>query len=247
MRAFISKYNVNILVTRRIALLVIMLLHSPTTSYASQLAQGQPGPSASTVEDTASLLGGVATHERNPRYTLSKGDAIDLVFPFTPEFNQSITVQPDGYITLSGVGDLNVVGKTIPELKSLLHAQYSKILHAPAINIVLKDYEKPYFIANGQVARPGKYEMRADLTLTEAIAIAGGFIDSSKHSEVVLYHRLPDNGFQVRTFDVKKMLNSKDLSEDVHLHPGDMFFVPQNRMSKIRKYTPNPALTLPTY
>jgi polysaccharide export outer membrane protein len=236
----------NMSVTYRTTLVLIMVSRFLNTSNASQLADGQPRISARPAEDTAGFTGNLAA-QRNSRYKLSKGDAIDLVFPFTPEFNQSITVQPDGYITLSSVGDLNVAGKTIPELKSLLQAQYSKILHAPAINIILKDYEKPYFIANGQVARPGKYEMRPDVTLTEAIAMAGGFIESSKHSEVLLFHRLPDNGFQVRTFDVKKMLRSKDLSEDVHLQPGDMFFVPQNRTSKIRKYTPNPGLTLPAH
>jgi hypothetical protein len=48
-------------------------------------------------------------------------------------------------------------------------------LHNPIINVVLKDFEKPYFIAGGQVAHPGKFDLRDDTTLTEAIAIAGGF------------------------------------------------------------------------
>lgn len=232
---------------RYTALTVLVLSRLLSMSYPCTPAYGQSRLSANTVEEIPATTGDIAVQQRHPRYRLTKGDAIDLVFPFTPEFNQSTTVQPDGYITLNSVGDLNVAGKTIPELKLLLHAEYSKILHDPAINIVLKDYDKPYFIANGQVAKPGKYELRADTTLTEAIAMAGGFLESSKHSEVLLFHRLPDNGFQVRTYDVKKMLHSKDLREDVHLQPGDMFFVPQNSISKVRKYIPNPSATLPTY
>ena len=43
--------------------------------------------------------------ERYPRYRLHAGDILDLTFTFTPEFNQTVTVQPDGYINLRGVGD----------------------------------------------------------------------------------------------------------------------------------------------
>jgi protein involved in polysaccharide export with SLBB domain len=52
---------------------------------------------------------------RNPRYRLCKGDVLDLNFRFTPEFNQSVTVQPDVYITLRGLGDLHVEGKAVPK------------------------------------------------------------------------------------------------------------------------------------
>src|ERR1700751_1708679 len=57
---------------------------------------------------------------RNPHYQLSRGDTFDLAFPFTPEFNQTVTIQPDGYITLTGLGDRYVAGKTVPELREIL-------------------------------------------------------------------------------------------------------------------------------
>ena len=75
----------------------------------------------------------------------------------------------------------------MPELTSTLRQAYSRILNNPIISIVLKDFQKPYFIADGQVGRPGKYELRANTTLIEAIAMAGGFTDTSKHSHVQLY------------------------------------------------------------
>src|SRR6266568_9065372 len=54
---------------------------------------------------------------RDPRYQLCKGDTFELTFPFTPEFNQTVTIQPDGYITLTAVGDLYVERKTVPQLR----------------------------------------------------------------------------------------------------------------------------------
>jgi polysaccharide export outer membrane protein len=176
------------------------------------------------------------------RYQICKGDVFDVSFPFTPEFNQTATVQPDGYIALTGIGTLEVAGKTVPELTELIRGSYAKILHDPIVNIVLKDFEKPYFIASGEVAKPGKYELRADTTLTEAVAIAGGFTENSKHSEVYLFRRVDNNWVELKKIDVKKMFKAVDLSEDLHLKPGDMVFVPQNRYSKLKRYIPSPGV-----
>jgi len=189
-------------------------------------------------ESTPPSDGPDVLQRRNPRYELSKGDIFDLNFPFTPEFNQTVTVHPDGFITLTGVGDLFVAGKTVPQLRELLQADYAKILRDPVINVVLKDFEKPYFIAGGDVSHPGKYELRDDTTLVQAIAIAGGFTENSKHSQVLLFHRVSHDWDDVKVLNVKKMFQDRNLSEDLHLQPGDMFFVPQNTISKIRKWIP---------
>jgi hypothetical protein len=52
---------------------------------------------------------------------------------------------------------------------------------------------------------------------------------------------------EAHLLDVKKMLKSRDLTEDVHLRPGDMIFVPQNRISKISRYLPTTSLGLYGY
>jgi polysaccharide biosynthesis/export protein len=199
---------------------------------ASAATPGRGDPSSEEGPDRPAL------QRRNPRYQLARGDTFELTFPLTPEFNQSVTVHPDGFVTLVGLGDLYVVGETVPELRELLKTTYAKILHDPIVNVVLKDFDKPFFIAAGEVVRPGKYELRGDITLTEAIAIAGGFSENSKHSQILLFHRVSSDWAQVRVVNVKKMFRSSDLTEDLHLQPGDMFFVPQNRVSKIRKWIP---------
>jgi polysaccharide export outer membrane protein len=183
--------------------------------------------------------------QREPRYLLRPGDVFDLQFEFSPEFNQNVTVQPDGFVTLKGVGDVHVSGKTVPELTETLKTSYGKFLAQPVISIVLKDFEKPYVIANGMVEKPGKYELRGDTTVVEAIAIAGGLNHASaKHSQVLLFRRVSQEWVEAREIDVKAMLNGKSLREDVHLRPGDMIYVPQNRWSKVQKLIPYTAFNL---
>jgi polysaccharide export outer membrane protein len=137
------------------------------------------------------------------------------------------------------VGDLKVAGQTVPELTQTLRTAYSKILNEPLISVVLKEFEKPYFVADGQVAKPGKYDMHGEMTLTQAIAIAGGFQSSAKHSQVLLFRRVDDQWTEAKLIDVKKMQKNGNLSEDPFLHSGDMLFVPKNVMSKIDRFIPN--------
>ena len=180
---------------------------------------------------------------RVSRYRIAPGDSFDINFELSPEFNQAgVAVQPDGYVTLRGVGDIKVQGQTVPELTQTLRGAYSKILNAPIISVVLKDFEKPYFVADGQVGKPGKYDLRGEVTLTQAIAIAGGFTDASKHSQVLLFRRVSDQWMEAKIVNVKKMEKAGNLSEDPLLHPGDMLFVPKNTFSKIDKFFPTASM-----
>ena len=189
-------------------------------------------------------------HQRNWRYTINPSDTLELTFQLTPEFNQTVTVQPDGYITLREVGDLQAAGKTLPEVTKSIQTAYSKILHEPIISVDPKDFEKPYFIVGGQVGKPGKFDWRGNVTLTQAIAMAGGFTDASKHSQVLLFRRVSDQWTEAKIINVKKMLKSGNLQEDPELKPGDMLYIPKNAFSKIKPFLPttsagvfaNPAL-----
>jgi polysaccharide biosynthesis/export protein len=208
-------------------------------------AQGTTSPSdkptGSSPVSAVSTKPIMGLHERNPRYMVRKGDTFDLDFALSPEFNQTVAVQPDGFATLKGVGSIFVEGQTVPELTETVKAAYSKVLHDPAIAIALKDFEKPYFIASGQVAKPGKYELRSDLTLTEAVAVAGGFNDKAKHSQVVLFRPVP-GGYEAKLIDAKKLLATRDLSEDPQIRPGDMLYVPQSTFSKIKPFLPTTSM-----
>src|SRR5581483_2485624 len=229
-----------------VAVLIVLATASLATSRdeAGSLKGNQVTPGSGDVSNLPAEKTNAGTPQlqrRNPRYQLCKGDVFDLSFSYSPEFNQpGVTVQPDGYVSLLEVGDLHVEGKTVPELTDMIEKAYSKILHNPVATIVLKDVEKAYFIVGGQVGKPGKYDLRGDTTVTQAVAIAGGFTDKSKHSQVLLFREVSNDWVEVKKIDVKRILQAKNIQEDIHLRPGDMVFVPQNAYSKIQPYIPKP-------
>ena len=181
--------------------------------------------------------------ERHPLYRLTKSDILEVNFTFSPEFNQSLTVPPDGFVALRGAGQVLAEGSTVAEFQHAILKAYSSFLHDPEVTVTLKDFEKPYFLASGEVSHPGKYELRGDLTVNEALAIAGGLTQQALHSQVVLFRRVSLDVAEAHLIDVKKMLNSHNLSEDWHLQPGDFIFVPQSRISKIRKFVPASSMS----
>ena len=108
------------------------------------------------------------------RYRITPGDVIELRFPFVPELDQTLAVQPDGYVTLREAGDIRAQGRTLPQFRADVNEAYMPFVRDPVFTAVLKEFEKPYFVAAGEVAKPGRYELRGATTLTQAIAYAGG-------------------------------------------------------------------------
>lgn len=225
-------------------ILIAMLNPNPARAQKSEVSsdgtvsvQGANGADGK----SATAHGPVLQH-RNHRYQLHSADVLGLDFPFTPEFNQTVTVQPDGFITARGIEDIHVEGMTLPEASNSLRIAYGRILHDPVINIELKDFEKPYFIVGGEVGHPGKFDLRGETTVAQAVAIAGGLKDSAKHSEIVLFHRVPEGWIQVKRVNLKKMLKDANLEEDAYLQPSDFLYIPKNNISKFQRFIPSSSM-----
>ena len=219
---------------------------APPQEQRLRVAEEGTGAAATTKTGTTDGASGERlVGNRRPLYRIRKSDVLEVRFTFATDFDQTISVRPDGFVTLRGLEEQYVEGMTVPELRNAICAAYAPMLHDPEVTVAVKDFDKPYFIAMGEVARPGKYELRSDATVTEALAIAGGLTRQARHSQVVLFRHISDDRVEAKLLNIKQMLNSRNLTEDVHLQPGDLLFIPQNRISKVRQFLP--ASSLSTY
>src|SRR5882762_4820970 len=71
------------------------------------------------------------------RYRLQPGDVLEVQFRYSPEFNQTVTVQPDGYISLEIGGDLKVAGMTVEESRRIILKKAGERLQDPVANVLL--------------------------------------------------------------------------------------------------------------
>jgi polysaccharide biosynthesis/export protein len=225
-------------------LLLSNTLWGQSTAASTSAASSTPIPStsASTAGQSAPDL-----HFRAPTYPLVPGDVVAITFPFTPELNQTVTVQPDGFINLLEAGNVLVKGLTTPELEAAVKKAYAPVVKDAVFTISLTQFDKPYIIVGGEVRSPGRYDLRSELTLMQAIQFAGGFTEASKHSQVWLYRQGPQGTLTpAKHIDVKQMLAKGSTAEDIVLQPGDMIYVPQNSFSKFKSLIiprPNVATT----
>lgn len=228
----------------RSCLVVIAIATVLPASRPALARQVSPLAPTVTVPTSGRSTSGTPDAAPDPRYRLRPGDIIELNFPFVPAFNHTITIQPDGYVTVRAIGGLRVDGLTVPELTETLRAKYGSILRDPVVTVAIQDFEKPYFIVAGDVERPGKYDLRGVTTVTQAVAIAGGLKDRAKHSQAAVFRRAPGGAFEAKTLDLKKMLNEAQLHRDLRLEPGDMVFIPRGRGIKVSELTSSVASSL---
>jgi polysaccharide export outer membrane protein len=205
----------------------------------SHTVLGNPAPGPGRAEGTGDPVLG---RDRHPLYRLRSADAIEINFTFSPELNQTLTLGPDGYVRLKSGRSIHAEGITVPQLETEIVKSYEGVLHDPEVSVVLKEFEKPYFLALGQVSRPGKYELRTDITVSEAMAVAGGFTQQARHSQVVLFRHVSDGLVETRVLNLKKMLQQRDLREDLRLASGDLLYVPQSTVSKMQRFMPSAVL-----
>jgi len=169
------------------------------------------------------------------RYRLQAGDVIEVQYRLTPEFNDTVAVQPDGYITLPMIGDVKIGGLTLDQTRAALLEKAQVKLKDPELNVKLREFERLFITVFGEVERPGRIELRGAMTAVEALAAAGGFKDSAKHSQVVLFRKLNADWAEAKEIDLKGSLGKRDLAEDLNLRPGDLVYVPKNRISKVER------------
>ena len=189
---------------------------------AAALAQVQTPPRLTTVTED--------------RYRLQPGDVLEVQFRYSPEFNQTLTVQPDGYITLEIGGDLKVAGFTIEQVRTAILRQARTRLQDPVATIVLKEFQRPYFVVAGEVNQPGKIEMRERVTAIQAIMLAGGMKETAKSSQVVVFRKINSDMAEVKLLNLKSIRRTSDLENDLTLQAGDMVFVPRDKISKVERF-----------
>ena len=172
--------------------------------------------------------------DRQQRYRIQPGDVLSFQFRFTPEYNQKVKVQPDGYVSLSGIDDLKVGGLSVDQVHDAAVDACRNQLREPVINVVLEEFSLPGFIVGGEVRAPGRYELRGDVMLSEAIQIAGGFSASAHIEQVLLFRRASEGWMESRQIDFKKVIES-GLNEDVRLRAGDLVFIPRSKLGNLKR------------
>jgi polysaccharide biosynthesis/export protein len=173
---------------------------------------------------------------QRPRYVLRPGDTLQLQYRLMPDLNQTASVQPDGYVDLNMAGEVQVGGLTVTQAHDLIVAKESEHLNNPELNLILEEFTRPYVVVAGEVAKPGQIEIRDQMTALSAIMLAGGFTQSAKSGQVIVFRKVNDTIDEVKQLNLTSIHKTAQLEHDMALEPGDLILVPHDRISRLQHY-----------
>lgn len=171
-----------------------------------------------------------------PQYTLRPGDVVELQYRYTPELNQTVTVLPDGYLNLNLIGNLKVTGLTVEQAHDLIVQKAKARLNEPELNLILREFQRPYIVVAGEVTTPGKIDLRETTTAMQAILLAGGFKESAHSGQVLLFRKINSDTAEVKVLKLTNIHKTAQLEQDAQLEAGDMLLVPRNKLENISRY-----------
>ncbi len=167
-----------------------------------------------------------------PAYRFAPGDKVRVRFLMTPELDETTVVAPDGTLALRG-GRVGAAGLTPEQLDGAVATAMRRILTHPVVTTSDDDPQTATVFVGGSVKKGGVYPINGRRGALEAVLLAGGFDNEARMDEVVLIRRSPQNRPMLRTVDLQGFVNHGTAAGDVPLYPGDIVFVPRNRVSEV--------------
>jgi protein involved in polysaccharide export with SLBB domain len=187
-------------------------------------------PSAPDFADTTPISGGVPVMGE---HRIVPGDELDVRFPFYADLNDKVTVGPDGDISLQMINTVPVRGLTAGEASTLLNERYDKVLRKPQLSVTVRTYAPELVYVDGWVATPGLLRSETPLTVSRAIAQAGGIKTAAQTDYILLLRR--DKSGVVRSYHIRlgNYAGAGNPSQDMLLESYDMVYVPQTIFASV--------------
>jgi len=158
-------------------------------------------------------------------YRLGPDDVLNITVYREEELNREVRISSDGYISFPLLGKVRAEGFTVPELENSLAESLKRYLKNPQVTVFIKEYST--ITVSGQVEKPGSYPLKGELTVLEAISLAGGFTKIAARNKVKVM-RLEDGEKKTVIVRVADIGKRGDKSKDVFLERGDIVFVPES-------------------
>lgn len=157
-----------------------------------------------------------------PNYILGPGDTIDIIVYGEPDLSRTVTIKPDGAVSLPLLGEVKAAGKTTTQLAADLTRLFGKYLKTPSISVTVREFRIDRIYILGQVSRPGEYQLRPGIGIMELLASAGGPTNRADLAKVVVI-RGRTNALQLNLLEAL----ATNRNPDVKLAAGDVLFIPE--------------------
>ena len=158
-------------------------------------------------------------------YVIGPGDILQISAWKNEDLTRQVTVLPDGTFAFPLIGAVKASGKTASQLKNELEKKITPYSPEPTISVMVAQVNSLVVYVIGRANRPGMFPLNADVTVLQALAMAGGLTPFADKDSIKIFRTTGANT-QVFKFDYDDVSNGKNLGQNIVLQRGDVIVVP---------------------
>jgi len=193
-----------------------VLCAAQSTSPQSSTIQTPPVGAAAVPKD--------ASPDLPKDYVIGISDILNVVSWRDKELSAEVVVRPDGKISLPMLNDVPAAGMTPEQLAAGIQKAAQKFVRDPGITVIVKEIHSRKVYVVGEVNKPGTVSFGSEMNVLQAIAEAGGFLESANKSDVVIVRN--ENGHERRfKFNYNDVVRGKNVAQNIRLLPGDTILI----------------------
>lgn len=170
------------------------------------------------------------------QYFIQPGDQLDVKFFYNPEINESVTVRPDGKISLQLIDEVQAAGLIPEKLDEVLTEKYAKELKQPVVTVIVRSFASQRIYVGGEVQKQGLLALKAGMTPLQAVIDAGGLKETALPEGAIVIRKGPDNKPIPIEMDLKAIMEGRSSQSDFMLQPHDIVYVPKTAIAKANKF-----------
>ena len=158
-------------------------------------------------------------------YRIAPGDVLRIAVWKEPELSTEVTVRLDGRVTVPLLGELVAQGRAPDELAAEIQLELQRFVEVPQVTLTVSQTVSARFYVLGEVAASGAYPLQSQISVLQALALAGGFREFAKRDSIKIIRR-KDDGWIALSVDYKRLEAGEELDQNVFLEAGDTILVP---------------------
>jgi len=172
--------------------------------------------------------------EPEKSYALAPADSLLITSYYHPDIKQTVTIQPDGRVSLLLIGEVVAAGKAPRQLARELTRAYSKFLNDAEVTVTLSESAGLSVYVGGEVAKASMIPIKGELTLSQSIAAAGGFLVSANKEQVLIVRQNADGHHRTLQANAEKILRNE--AGEIYLRRRDVVYVPKTQIAKVDQF-----------